>query len=470
MVNPKVKKAIINGNFLVRDMIEQIKYLTVDKRKGLDFWKRDTAKYVLNNFDKIISKWYFQEFKELLEICKRNPELSQLVMNAAKDNCSSIVNILNSSGSHYSGQIIEIIKQLNSDMLIQGNISKLYELADRDKVDITGILFDSKGNFSSNEEIRKEYMQTSLEMTKNGTLHSSDVIRYIKELSKEAHGMAFIDEYASFFISRTDSPMKTLEELRKIGIERKELKDIVNSRVEDVAKEMLGQVTPVKYSAETDKKQANVRELLSLMLQDLVKNENCDIAEIKKLSNGGYATVYEVGSKVIKIGRPPETYRIPRNSKRFLQPLVRTMQKSANFLGIKQDVDIEIFEKCDMSIPATDEEIYMIYKELREEGLIWTDAKKSNLGRLTKENTVHFKGVKEVHHGNVGFEEEKAVERLNAGELVILDLDYVYDARNPNIVWPRNTLSKILEKRYKNELKEQQIEQNNIKEKNEMER
>ena len=44
--------------------------------------------------------------------------------------------------------------------------------------------------------------------------------------------------------------------------------------------------------------------------------------------------------------------------------------------------------KPDNSI--TDEDAYLIYKELRDDGIIWLDAKRENLGRLVKDKIAHI--------------------------------------------------------------------------------
>ncbi|MBR4110766.1 MAG: hypothetical protein IKK43_03660 [Clostridia bacterium] len=470
MVNPKIKQAIENGEFSWYMMIKQIKTLTEPKRKGIDFWRKDTAKYVLKNFGDIISQMDPSEFRTVLEECGKDSKIAELVFGAAQNSLESIIELLNRSYPGVSYSIIENLKAAEySDKLLTGNVAELYGKIDRDKVDLSALFFKNNGGFFYGEEIREEYMAVLANAVRTGSIHPSDVTGYIEEIKKDEQGVAFLSEYAATLVSVTNSPLKTLEQLGNAGVDTKGLNEIVDSRINDIAKEMLGQNSPVKISDTIEDGQSNVREMLVLMIQDLVKNEQVAPSEIRHLSKGGFANVFEVGDKVLKIGRPPLAYGIPKNSKRFLQPIVRTVQNSCNALGIKQPVNIEILEKCDVSTPPAEEELYMIYKELREEGMIWTDAKKSNVGRLLKSNRVHFKGIEKVHHDNVGFDEDKQVEELGPGELVILDLDFIFKEGSSRIQWPRGgTLSRQFEKRYQGELEEKLRVNGNVIQKKEV--
>ena len=127
---------------------------------------------------------------------------------------------------------------------------------------------------------------------------------------------------------------------------------------------------------------------------------------------------------------------------------------------------IEVSERCDMSQPPSKEQLYEIYKELREDGIIWTDAKASNVGKLLKPNKKYSKKIGEKDDkGNIiwgsqkyagtgaGFETQtENQDVLNAGEYVIVDLDFIWEEDYKKIIWPTGgTLSLVFENRYKRE-------------------
>ena len=103
---------------------------------------------------------------------------------------------------------------------------------------------------------------------------------------------------------------------------------------------------------------------------------------------------------------------------------------------------------------------YLIYKELRDDGIIWLDAKKENLGRLEKDNISHFSKPLYVKNETVGYISEtlKQDTPLQKGELVIIDTDFLFREEdfNPNILDRRANTSfyRIFEQRYQEEKKQ----------------
>lgn len=158
--------------------------------------------------------------------------------------------------------------------------------------------------------------------------------------------------------------------------------------IDVIVKEMLG-TRGIKI--QESKKQQDAEEVIKLMLQEVLKHEKKQLSDIKQVGDGGYSSAFQIGSKIIKIGQAPETYEIAKNSKRFLKPLIRHKLELINEEGKIDTISVEITEAVDTNTNVTEEELYAIYKELREEGIIWTDAKSSNVGRLLKPNVPHFK-------------------------------------------------------------------------------
>lgn len=119
-----------------------------------------------------------------------------------------------------------------------------------------------------------------------------------------------------------------------------------------------------------------------------------------------------------------------------------------------------------MSEPPSKEELYEIYKELRDDGIIWTDAKAKNVGKLMKPNIKYSPKIGEIDdNGNITWGSQKYAgkaagfdsqpenqEVLMAGEYVILDLDFVWEEGDKSIIWPSGgSYSFEFEKRYQEE-------------------
>ena len=164
----------------------------------------------------------------------------------------------------------------------------------------------------------------------------------------------------------------------------------------------------------------NLVQALTMIFEEIAQNEMADVSDVEYIGKGDHSNVYKLGNKVIKLGERRLTNKIPYH-RRILQPLLRRKIKN-------KDLYIEISEYVESDISITDEDAYLIYKELRNDGIIWLDAKMENLGRLKKDNVIHLKEPLYVKKESVGYIEEtiKEEEPLHKGDLVIIDTDYLY--------------------------------------------
>ncbi len=110
-----------------------------------------------------------------------------------------------------------------------------------------------------------------------------------------------------------------------------------------------------------------------------------------------------------------------------------------------------------------------MYKELRNSGIIWTDARGANAGRLINPNTKTLNGEYfDVSPNAVGFDKKSENTELQICDIVILDTDYIYREDAEKIWWPGgNSYSEYFEKQWQQE-KQQEIA-NNYNNKGEME-
>ena len=148
--------------------------------------------------------------------------------------------------------------------------------------------------------------------------------------------------------------------------------------------------------------------------------KNVKLHDIKHLSTGGYSNVLKIGNKILKLGRKRKNFSI-KNNKRFL----------AGFRGeinsLDDDSVVLVYEITEMVDTKNNSSIdlYELYKELRDEGLIWTDCDKENVGILLRDNKVYYKDIKTIDKFATGYTTENK-EILKKGEAVILDNDYIF--------------------------------------------
>lgn len=190
--------------------------------------------------------------------------------------------------------------------------------------------------------------------------------------------------------------------------------------------------------------------LLEKLIEEILENENLDWIDIDYIISAGFSSVFEIGSKILKVGEERGTYRIPYD-KRILQPLIRI-----NLSDLSSDSrgTIEICEKVLTVEDITEEELYQLYKELRERGKIWTDIKIDNLGILLKENKRHWNKNIASSKRAVGYIEDEYFDEddeiLQAGEFVIIDSDFIYD-ENDSYIEFGSPLAKEFGERYQQE-------------------
>ncbi len=192
------------------------------------------------------------------------------------------------------------------------------------------------------------------------------------------------------------------------------------------------------------------------VFEELLENQNLNLVDISYPEFGASTAAFIVGDKVLKIGSKRITYKIPYHP-RILQPLIRVNLE--NFIPRSTTdllpVVIEVSEKVDTNCYISEDEIYEVYKELRNDGIIWTDVSFENVGRLLKENkrwynknlayNIEALGIENT--GNINYEE------LNEGEIVICDTDFLYKEDDFNIIFA-SELAKKFENKYINELNE----------------
>ena len=190
------------------------------------------------------------------------------------------------------------------------------------------------------------------------------------------------------------------------------------------------------------------RSFIFLLLDEISKNESTSISSTEFIGTGGYSAVFAIKTKVIKIGIERKTPHFPNNPY-ILKPLLRKTITIDNI-----PIFFEVIEKVDTNInDITKEEIYKLYKNIREIGLIWTDVKIDNVGRLIKDNKIYWYENITPSDETLEFTKTIGNHQLKNGELIVLDGDYIYNENDHNINSKMSNLQTEFEKTYQKELK-----------------
>ena len=187
-----------------------------------------------------------------------------------------------------------------------------------------------------------------------------------------------------------------------------------------------------------------LKEIIRLIVLEVMKNENAKLSD-STYNGGGLSRVLLVGDKVIKLGERA-TKSFPNNPY-IIAPLLRKELENNN-----EKFFIEVTERVDTSTKVSKEELYQLFKNLRDLGLKWTDIKEANVGRLNKENIIHWQGKLSPTDEVLSLDDKRGDTILEEGDLVILDADFIYDENNPNIDYSNNKeLYEEFEDRYQKE-------------------
>jgi len=218
--------------------------------------------------------------------------------------------------------------------------------------------------------------------------------------------------------------------------ERAKMNKYFDSKKEDFLSEVLTRTLSLKGNI--DKNKLNVLlGVVSKIVDDALKKENCKITDIKILMSGAFSNVIRIGDTIIKVGIPRKTFNIP-NDKRILQPYLR--RDLTEEFGI--EATIEVCDRVDTDISLSEDELYAIYKDMRHRGVVCGDFKYDNIGKLIKPNTPRNK----VSNGMIG----EVKETLDMGDYVVIDTDFIYSEDDPKLNLSSNLSSKF-ESRYMNE-------------------
>ncbi len=164
-----------------------------------------------------------------------------------------------------------------------------------------------------------------------------------------------------------------------------------------------------------------IQEIIFMIIEEIAQNENEEICNLEAIGNGEFSYVYSLGNKVIKIGRKRLTQKFPNNPY-IVKPLLRKA------IPINDNNDIVFIEVCEKvkTNHCTKKDVYTLYKNLRDIGLIWLDPKVSNVGKLIKDNKIHWNSNLNPSNKVLMLDEYVGNAELKAGEPIICDADLIY--------------------------------------------
>jgi len=366
-----------------------LKFLSKKNIDISDYIKETLDRYLLENpnmFFDLAAKYNYTEYalNKILNECEKNKSVVNYMLILKLnhilpfDKLEKILNVyLNSSDDINAFEINRLYIEFKGNKKLFDILIGKY-LSNKDIKSIIALIKDSK---EENIPVEKYIDKKLFKKIINDNIRSDYIFDLGNVLSDIMH-----DEVNEVFTKREDY---LLNKLAKLLIS-----------------------TPV--SAPKDSK-----ELVVMILKELLDNQEIDLQDIKIYEAGGYSNVLGIGEIILKLSKPKETYEIP-NSKYILQPIMRKQFDEYKGLIIEIDPLVETEN-------ITTEEVEQLYYNLRKEGLIWTDIKVENVGRLIKPNKAVYKmrtGELQPNSSSTGMLGD--VDTLSAGNVVLIDSDFIY--------------------------------------------
>ena len=205
----------------------------------------------------------------------------------------------------------------------------------------------------------------------------------------------------------------------------------------------------------------NVREgsmeKLKKILYDTAKETGGTILDIRNWKYGCYSKTFRINSRVVKVGHGRDIKELPQ-SNRILYPYFKG-NVGADYVEVNDYIENVRKVDPDRGITEEDfEDIYEIYKDVRDEGLIWVDAWADNFGTVTPEQLAASEKRKTdlTDKGiipNPGYVGGPAKNKLiiDLDFIVFEDDEYNYNKLKDNMDVCKQMVLENLERRYQEE-------------------
>ncbi len=203
----------------------------------------------------------------------------------------------------------------------------------------------------------------------------------------------------------------------------------------------------VMHSMRLDEYSDNIKEIMELIVLDIINNENAKLSDISWRFGGSYSDLLIIKDKIVKYGSERSTRRFPNNPY-IVKPLLRK-----NFVCDDKSLFVEVVE-CELPEKVTENQMYELYKNFRDINLIWQDVKKDNVGILKKDNVIYWNGNLNPCDEALELDSYRGEEKiLKAGDVILLDADSIFDLENEIVSHNKSKyFDDVFEERYQKEL------------------
>ena len=388
--------------------------------------KEENAKEIVDNLDFMLSITNFFNHKWIInaEVLKQDHYVTKIIDNIDSYKYKKKVGLL-LIGTLKRSLNNDQVEELYSPKMFQ----KLFE-CDLDEIEYESIFRDldeSKQRVFINELIKSGYKLdfSKYTLTENNKDLITDNIEYLADVTNDL-----------YHIKANFKDMDT-----------KKIDDYINNNPDKALDSLINRIYVLKTNTDT------IKEIVKMVIKDVIDNEKIKYSDITSNKAGAFSSIIMIGDKVIKIGLDRATKNFPNNPY-VIKPLLRKTLKDKDkelFIEVTERVipfEVDAYKEN----PELKEELYELYKKVRNSGLIWTDVRMDNVGRLLKDNDgIYWKDPIEPSDEILEYDGRIDGKPLKKGELVILDADHIHSENDNDILSPVSAFRELFEARYQNE-------------------
>lgn len=401
--------------------------------------------------DQNIENFLLKKIKNKKNISKVRENFSYIVQNTSYTSWLTSY-ILISEDKEIFEEIIknyELLKQKDYDMnyvimqmtkLPNEEIKKYIDMiiTKIDRYDLN-ILLD---NLRENEEVIEYLIENYIKEKEIGLMLTSSLLSrniYIDKLKKYENKVIENNIDKAYSLQKTNRINEETEKIISQLTQNNE--EYLDNTIDYILQDIYG----TNYKENKDKYKI-AADTIKIIIKEICQSEQVNYGNIKYLGSGTFSYVVALGDKVLKMGKRRIAKEFPNNPY-IIAPLLRET------IPIDQSTDLflEVTERVDTTTKVTEEDLYQLYKKLRNVGLVWTDLASRNVGILLKDNKIHWHESIKPNDTSLELEKYREAPPLKKGELVILDADHIYDENLP--IAQRELKRSQFEQRYQEELR-----------------
>ena len=198
-------------------------------------------------------------------------------------------------------------------------------------------------------------------------------------------------------------------------------------------------------------------EKLKGILLDTAKATCGSILDIRNIGFGCSAKVFRINDRIVKVGYNRDVRDIPQNS-RILYPYFKG-NVGADYVEVNDFIpNIRKIERIQDVTDDDIEDMYKVYKDIRDEGLIWVDVSPNNMGTVSPEmiaknderkKDLSSKGI--IPNPKYSDKETKDKLIIDLDTIIFEDDEYMYNILKNKMDVGKQVMLDSLEERYQAE-------------------